>query len=111
MNKDRKLTDVIFKFSDKDVYRCAMLNLNECLSKNECIQDKCYRYKFCAGNNLTHINLYVEKLETALNEVKKYIHSEEFFMNMNKGKEFINEEYFTSQEKINEIILEVISDE
>lgn len=73
MNKDRKLTDVIFKFTCKDTYRCAMLNLNECLSKNVCSQEKCDRYKFCAGNNLTHINLYVEKLETALNEIRKYV--------------------------------------
>lgn len=75
MNKERKLTDVIFKFSDKDTYRCAMLNLNECLSKNICVGDKCDRYKFCAGNNLSHINLYVEKLETALNEIKEYVNN------------------------------------
>lgn len=72
-DKKRKLTDEIFKFSNKDVYRCAMLNLNECLSKNECIREKCERYSFCAGNNLSHINLYVKKLETTLNEIREHI--------------------------------------
>lgn len=77
MDKDRKLTDLIFKFSDKDTYRCAMLNLNECLSKNKCIQEKCDRYNFCTGTNLSHIDLYVKKLtlenvnlKQAFNEIK-----------------------------------------
>lgn len=63
MSKERKLTNIIFNFCDEDTYKCAFLNISKCLSNTSCLGEMCERYSYCAGNNLSHIDLYVEKLK------------------------------------------------